>query len=344
MKTIPILRRLIHSIQLQPSAAASVPWNDIHDCVLAEYECCADIYPDSQLQSIQGIVNGILSDARQSHAKADSHTTIHFLEKIIFALEFLPQAEHIDPLLHQANFDHACLNHYKNNTIIVLGDSHVNFFSGNEALTFLPIGNDINTCPPLTAYPFTPLHVGPCLAYNCNRMDTTFRFQEKVTHLCRHFIRPHAKIICCLGEIDLRVHVFKQTKRQHKDAIQIVDDILMEYIHFLTSLKNQGYQVYCWGPIASQTQNCPLDPMFPRNGSETERNQATAYFNRQLSDLCAKYGIVFLSIFDRMITNEYQTIEQYLSADRCHLSQRALPLAKEEWKKLFMENHTEKLT
>ena len=77
MKTIPILRRLIHSIQLQPSATASVPWNDIHDCVLAEYECCADIYPDSQLQSIQGIVNGILSDARQSHAKADSHTTIH---------------------------------------------------------------------------------------------------------------------------------------------------------------------------------------------------------------------------------------------------------------------------
>ncbi len=335
MQTIPILRQLIHTIQLHPPVASSIPWDDIRSCIVAEYECCASIYPASQLGSIQQDLDGILADARQSYAKADATKTIGFLEKIIFALKLLPEAGHIDALLNQANFDHACLNHYKNNTIIVLGDSHVNFFSGNENLSFLPIGHDINTCPLHTAYHFTPLHIGPCLAYNCNRANTTFQFQEKAAYLCQNFIRPNARIICCLGEIDLRVHVFKQARLQNKNYTQIVDDILSEYIQFLITLKKKGYQVYCWGPIASQTQNCPLDPMFPRNGLETERNAATAYFNRQLSSLCRRHNIIFLSIFDKMITDSYHTLEQYLSADRCHLSQRALPLAEEEFKKLF---------
>ena len=307
MQTIPILRQLIHTIQLHPPVASSMPWDDIRSCIVAEYECCASIYPASQLGSIQQDLDGILADARQSYAKADATKTIGFLEKIIFALKLLPEAGHIDALLNQANFDHACLNHYKNNTIIVLGDSHVNFFSGNENLSFLPIGHDINTCPLHTAYHFTPLHIGPCLAYNCNRANTTFQFQEKAAYLCQNFIRPNARIICCLGEIDLRVHVFKQARLQSKNYTQIVDDILSEYIQFLITLKKKGYQVYCWGPIASQTQNCPLDPMFPRNGLETERNAATAYYNRQLSSLCRRHNIIFLSIFYKMITDSYHT-------------------------------------
>lgn len=335
MQTIQILGQLIHSIKLHPSITQSIPWDEIQSCLLEEFECCAHIYPAPQFQSIRQLLTKTVTEGRQASSAILADTAIHALEKLVFSLEFLPEASHIDELLYQSNFDHACLNHYKNNTIIVLGDSHVNFFSGNENLTFLPIGHDINTCASHTSYPFTPLHVGPCLAYNCNRSGTTFRFHEKVIYLCRNFIQPHAKIICCLGEIDLRVHVFKQAKLQNRPYQVIVDDILSEYIQFLISLKDQGYQVYCWGPIASQTESCPLDPMFPRNGTEIERNKATAYFNLQLSALCQKSGIQYLSIFDKMVTADYRTLEQYLSPDRCHLSQSALSLAIPEWQKLL---------
>lgn len=335
MQTIQILRQLIQSIKIHPSVIPSIPWDDIYSCLLTEFECCASIYPASQSESINRLIAEIITAARQASSDLQTNQVISSLEKLVFSLEFLPEASHIDTLLNQSNFDHACLNHYRNNTIIVLGDSHVNFFSGNENLTFLPIGHDINTCICNTSYPFTPLHTGPCLAYNCNRAGTTFRFHEKTDYLCQNFIQPHAKIICCLGEIDLRVHVFKQTKLQNRTYQQITDDILAEYIRFLIYLKEQRYRVYCWGPIASQTEACPPDPMFPRNGTEIERNRATAYFNRQLSDLCQKYGIIYLSIFDKMITDNYQTLEQYLSPDRCHLSQNALSLALAEWEKLF---------
>ena len=183
-------------------------------------------------------------------------------------------------------------------------------------------------------YPFTPLHLGPCLAYNCNRYQTS-SFREKTEYLCQNFIQPHAHILCCLGEIDIRVHVFMQAALQGRTYRQIVDDILVQYIEFLLRLKAQGYQVSCWGPIASQSESCPMDIRFPRSGTEEDRNRATEYFNRQLARLCRKHGMLFLSIFDKMITSDYQTQEQYLSPAHCHLGQEALSLALPEWQKLL---------
>lgn len=336
MRTIQIFLQLIDTITRNPSAAAMIPWDDIKLCISTELEYRSGLYSPDRFTR----VNRLFTDL-SDNAAADSHSAaavISTLEKLVFALQVLPDAEYTDELLAQLHFNRACLNHYRNNTIIVLGDSHVNFFSGNETLSFLSIGNDINTCAGSSPYPFTPLHLGPCLAYTCRRPDSTFRFQEKVAYLCRNFIKPGARILCCLGEIDLRVHVFRQTVIQDRSYQQIVDDILAEYMGFLISLQDKGYQVSCWGPIASQKEDCPADPYFPRNGTETERNMATAYFNRQLAILCSRHNIPFLSLFEQLITPDYRTLAQYLSADCCHLSQRALPLALREWESILFHN------
>lgn len=335
MRTIQILLQIINSIQTNPLTVAMLPWEDIRLCILAELECRSGLYSDSQFLQTRQLFTELLAETEQESVAHNPNGVILRLQKIIFALQILPESEYSDRMIQQANFDHACLQHHKNNTVIVLGDSHVNFFSGNEELSFLPIGKDINTCVNHTSYPFTPLHIGPCLAYNCNRFHTTFAFREKVEYLCRNFIAPHARILCCLGEIDLRVHVWKQAGLQNRNYQQIVDDILEQYLQFLIRLREAGYQVSCWGPIASQKETCPLDPKFPRNGSETERNLATAYFNRRLSDLCREHGILFLSIFEQMITPDFQTRDEYLSIDHCHLGQSALSLALPEFQKLL---------
>lgn len=335
MRTIQIFLKLISSIIASPSNVTLLPWEDIQLCLFAELECRNGLYPQEQTRHRDQQFQELLEEARQYASMGNAEAVISRLRKIVFALQILPEAEYTDRLLAQANFDHACLRHHQKNTIIVLGDSHVNFFSGNEELSFLPIGGEINTCPDHSPYPFTSLHLGPCLAYNCNRYQTSTAFREKTEYLCQNFIQPHARILCCLGEIDLRVHVFKQTVREGRNYRQIVDDILTQYMEFLLRLQEQGYQVSCWGPIASQSEACPLDPKFPRNGTEVERNMATEYFNSQLSRLCQKNGILFLSIFDQMITSDYLTLEQYLSPDHCHLGQAALPLALSQWRKLL---------
>lgn len=339
MRTIQILQQLINNISDNPSVLPLIPWNDVKLCLSAELEDHRFLYPDEQfsalLQEIADSYNQILEAANASDVSA----LVYYLSQIIYTLQFLPETDYISGIYEQGNFDHACLNHYKNNTIVVLGDSHVNFFSGNELLSFLPIGKDINTCTPagLTDI-FTPLHLGPCLAYTCMNKESSFRFHEKVEYLCDNFIKPGATILCALGEIDLRVHVFQQTLRQQKSYQEIVDDILANYFSFLLQLKEKNYNLYVWGPIATQSDDCPVDPNFPRNGSEEERNKATAYFNQQLSSFCSAHNIGFLSVYEQMVSPDHKTRTEYLSADRCHLGQSALSIAKKEWVKINHPN------
>lgn len=334
MRTVQIILQLIDAIRKNSDAISSIPWEDMVSCISIELAEHSHIYSQSHMQTIEKVFNELLTELSQSAAVMDSGSLVSCLQQISRLLQVMPELSYVDKLSLQANFDHACLRHYKEDTIIVLGDSHVNFFSGNEMLSFLPMGHEIDTCVETADCPFTALHTGPNLAYTSNKKDTTYHFQEKVAYLCQSFIKPGAQIICSLGEIDLRVHVFQQTALQNKPYTQIVDDILVQYSQFLTQLKVQGYVVYCWGPIASQSDSCPLDPQFPRTGSETDRNKATAYFTEKLRLLCEQMGIGFLSIFEQMITPDYHTIEDYLSPDHCHLGQSALPLARQEWQKL----------
>lgn len=335
MKTLEIVLQLINSIQTNPTSLYQIPWEDLKLCLITELDCRKELYPDTQFQSIKQLFQAHFIALAEYMTIPDVPAIINLLKELVFALQILPDAEYTDTIAEEAHYNEACLNHYLNDTIIVLGDSHVNFFSGNELLTFSPIGNDINVCPNVTYNPFTALHLGPCLAYNCNKSNTSTLFHEKAEFLCNNFIKPNAHIICCLGEIDLRVHVFQQTNIQNRTYQEIVDDILAEYVPFLISLKEKGFYVYCWGPIASQREACPIDPQYPRNGTEVERNMATAYFNQQLALQCEQHGIAFMSIFDQMITDDYQTIDKYLSADQCHLSQRALALAQPIWEHIL---------
>lgn len=335
MKTLKIIFQIINSIQTNPASLYQIPWEDLKLCFTTELEYCEELYPTTQYQSIKQLFQSQFLTLDKYLSIPDIPAIVSLLQEFAFALQLLPDAEYTDSMLEQAHYNEACLNHIINDTIIVLGDSHVNFFSGNEMLTFTPIGNQINVCPTITNAPFTVLHLGPCLAYTCNKSDTSMHFHEKAEFLCNNFIKPNAHIVCSLGEIDLRVHVFPQSKLQNKPYQKIVDDILTEYLSFLLSLKERGFHVYCWGPIASQRDNCPIDPAYPRNGSETERNMATLYFTQQLAVLCRQHDIPFMSIFDQMITDDFQTMDEYLSPDHCHLGQRALALAAPIWKKIL---------
>ena len=160
--------------------------------------------------------------------------------------------------IERANFDRAFINHREGGTIVVVGDSHVNYFSGNEELSFIPIGYDVNTCHQVNGLPITVLHLGPCLAYKSNQYGSTNRFREKLDWLLEDLIMEGATIICSLGEIDLRAHVFRETVRQQKDYQEIVDDIIRNYAEFMDYLNGKGFNVVCYGPIASQKDSWPV--------------------------------------------------------------------------------------
>lgn len=334
MRTAQLILQIIQILQKNPDVLEQIPWNDLKECVTDELTARHFLYSEIQYQDLMRKLMFLFEELTQKASNGSTHEIIRILENLNEILAFFPELQALSLHYESANFDHACLRHLKQDTIIVLGDSHVNFFSGNELLNFLPIGNDINICPMKTHYLFTPLHLGPCLAYHCTDTDTKVQFQEKISYLLHNFVTPHATLVCSLGEIDLRVHVFQQTCLQNKPYEEIVDHILQPYCAFLSDLQKCGYRIYCWGPIATQPDTCPIDPAYPRTGSETDRNMATAYFNDCLNAYCQQHNIGFLSIFPHMVTSDFHTRSEFLSSDQCHLGQAALPLALPEWAKI----------
>lgn len=214
--------------------------------------------------------------------------------------------------------------HRRNSTIIVIGDSHARFFSGRDQPKGYRISNKGGGIfhSRIKDKKFSALHLGPTLAYNLNRYGTRTKGREKIEFLEKRFFCKETTIICCFGEIDIRVWVLEKAGQNNVSYDKIIQRIVENYMSMLLYLSHRGYRVYAFGPIPSQKDNAPFNKDFPRIGSEVERNIATKIFNNTLKVECLKKGIGFFSIFDDLIKDNYLTREEYL-IDGCHLSEKA---------------------
>ena len=314
-----------------PAVVSQIAVSDIESMVYLETQCRRQLYPKEQLQETEAFFGSILNKLGEAFNKRDIFSVPGELDRLISYLRILPETEYVSDFIEEANRDHVRLSHVLNHTIWVVGDSHVNFFSGNEELSFIPIGNDINTCRQVGELPFSVFHLGPCLAFNANKYGTTSRFREKLEYLLANVIEEKAKIMFTMGEIDIRAHVFKETEKQGCSFEAIVDGILENYVDMMKSVRDKGYTVSCFGPIASQSDGVPADEeVFTRFGTEEDRNRATGYFTHRLEEMLKIESIPFLSVFEQMVSEDGYTKYQYLCPDLCHLGQAALPLVKEE--------------
>jgi hypothetical protein len=346
MTTIELIDKLIDITTKRPEVLSGFDWQDTQLMIELEIDNRKSLYPEGQysylIDSIRDQFNILRSESAKSVCnKATVNSCLILLKGFISSL---PDLDFATSFLQNAAFEHEKLIHFTDNTAIILGDSHVNFFSGNNKLTFKAISDGINVCPNITDYKFTCLHLGPCLAYNCMKEDSKYNFYQKYNYLCDKFIKPGSKVCVALGEIDIRAHVFKEVENQKRPYEKICDDIIANYMNLLKDIQSRGYKTFCWGPIASMPDNTSeeeelkalaAEGLFDQElisvGSEASRNTATAYFNQKLSDECAKGGITFMSIFDQMVDKDMKTDVSFLSDDKCHLNSDVIKIAEKIW-------------
>lgn len=303
---------------------------DIGDCLYADIGDCQLIIPKEELKDLTDMAAYHISRLQKCFDERKNQEAAAVVGDMIDLLRSLPDKQEVESINLEMTID----RHRNEKTIIVFGDSHSCFFSGNDMLNLVSVGQGINVCPDCGEKPFTALHLGPCLAYNACRYNTRSRFLEKSEWLISDFFSKGEKLIVSLGEIDMRAHVYKETARQNCSYKKVVEDIAGNYITFLQGLKEGGFNVFVWGPIATQKDIHPYDNVLPRFGSEQDRNRATGYFSDEMKKLCSKNNIGFMSLFKYMVDENMYTNEQYISADTWHLGQAAWEVAKEEWNRV----------
>ncbi len=324
MNTVAILEEVYNKINENPRILALIPTDDIAAYVLGSLYTVKSVYSPEQYQQTMNLFTEELSALSEAANSSDYDSFLSSLEFIIYSLKILPASDYLGSYIEEANFNKAYRLHSRNNSLVAIGDSHVNFFSGNNDLVYLPIGNGINVCPNSTDYNVTALHVGPCLAYNVGKPDSSQNFKNKMDYLVKEFIVPGSSLLFVLGEIDIRVHVKRQSEKQSIDAEAVIDGIIKEYRMFLCNLKSEGFNINLWSPIASQPDSAPIDPAFPRYGSEEERNGYSVIFANKLSEMCAQEGFGYFSLLDKLLDGT-KTRQEYYSSDKVHLSSKLLP-------------------
>ena len=173
-------------------------------------------------------------------------------------------------------------------------------------------------------------HVGSATAYNLSHKDSQTKVWQKTESIIESNLIPHGgQILLCFGEIDCRVHLIRQAELQQRTFEDVARDTVGSYMIYARWLRDKGFQVTCWGAIATQKGMGSEKQEFPCHGSEIERNKVTRIFNAILETECLREEIGFCSIFDQMIDEKMETLSDYISSDNCHLSQRAVPLVVE---------------
>lgn len=222
--------------------------------------------------------------------------------------------------------------------IYVIGNSHAMFFTNTH-----PAAPKCDE----THEQIRSLSIGPVTAYNfCDKMDLVNQ------RIDAYNIQKEDTLLMVVGEVDCRVHLPKQISLSSSEhPLEIVNNCVSRYFQALKGLKERGYKVVAVGPHPSTTEPANLFARIssendeeaaqqPIYGSATERNNITRQFNKRLSLLCSTQGIGFVSIFDKLVSDNRTKMEYYL--DYCHLSEAAWPLMEEELQNIGLLDIPEK--
>lgn len=214
-----------------------------------------------------------------------------------------------------------------------IGDSHISFFSGEDAIQ--PVWPAASRdCLPW----FKTHHIGAALAYNLTREGTRTRGREKLFEVLSSEVPDGATVLLSFGEIDCRMHLTKQAEKTDTPIADVVDLCLKEYFKVIAEIKSLGYRVIVYNAVLSRPRvrgsRRATDAEYATHGTIAERTETLGLFNSGARERCTQTGVFFLENTPHLV-NRSGTIPAWYFFDSIHLSQRAMPVTLRELEALL---------
>ena len=226
--------------------------------------------------------------------------------------------------------------------IYIIGDSHVSVFSGlnNTPNGRTHIQPEFGTQYTPTKGVFTknvnrfeqripnfcPIKIGSPTAYNSyNKLPIIEQAIEEYGVTANDFV------FLCFGEIDIRHHIGPHADKEGVDISDGIRKCVDRYLKTICYLKNKNINIGVYAPIGQSAlpgKTVYKDVVF--------RNGMTIEFNEYLKEKCEEHNIPVVDISLQMMMPNGKTDLYYL-LDGHHLSQKAMPLLKEEF--FVVTNH-----
>jgi hypothetical protein len=209
-----------------------------------------------------------------------------------------------------------------------IGDSHISFFSGEDAIQPVWPAASRDRLPLFKTH-----HIGAALAYNLTREGTRTQGREKLFEVISSEVPDGATILLSFGEIDCRMHLTKQAEKTNIPISDIVYACLEEYFRTVAEITALGYRVIVYNAVLSRPRvrgsRRFSDAEYATHGTIVERSETLRIFNSGAKERCAKAGVYFLENTPHLVDRS-GTIPAWYFFDSIHLSQRAMPVTLRE--------------
>jgi len=196
--------------------------------------------------------------------------------------------------------------------IWVFGDSHAGKFGGDER--FKLVG------PP------APTAWG--IAHEKARSESLFMLQMML-----HFAEDGDTVLFVLGEIDCRVHIYRQSIIQKREANEIIFDVVERYGRVVKDVRDHNpvnVAVLDVPPAVKQ----PNVYMVDYYGTRDQRAEIARRFNIVLRDWCEKNEICFVETWP-FLTDERGWLKDEYSVDEVHVSGAVVPFVVQQLGQCF---------
>lgn len=205
-----------------------------------------------------------------------------------------------------------------------VGDSHVSIFNGYDTPSETIRG--VTGVDMLSE--FRTYRMGPLLAWSLGNIDG--RQHAEVYNFIRDLPKTDS-LLLSFGEIDCRMHLVYQSELQNRSLEDITTECVERYFNtFVMRVKSFNFaNVICFGPV-------PSTEMDSRRGTKEQRNQSCKLFNDILQELCDKNGVIFWSIFNNLINENWSAKAQF-SYDGIHYRSICLKFLKNDMMNLGID-------
>ncbi len=170
-------------------------------------------------------------------------------------------------------------------------------------------------------------HVGPATAHNLIK-DTSATQSGRQLREILGGIRKRDVVIFCFGEIDCRIHIYYQFRKNEGriPISELIRQTIWNYGSVLSQVVAQGFSVCVYGiPPPGHEENRYGYPFYA-----TLDMRSTIYkeFNECLKKLCADKGIKYIDIFS-LVSDEHGGIAAEYADGQVHLNSRVVGLVRE---------------
>lgn len=193
----------------------------------------------------------------------------------------------------------------------VIGNSHIGMFNSDSRFTVVD-GN---------------VSSAAATAHNLNKKNSTSQSNRILFNLANRIDKENDSIILVYGEIDCRVHIYYQFKKNNEKytITELIDKTIHNYGSVMQELKNMGIKFYICGiPPVDWKENPNIINLYKWQTTPDIHYKIYREFNNKLNLFCKKNGYKYLDIYSKTIDNNGFRKKEY-DEDGIHLNKNALP-------------------